>query len=94
VGEAPALDATRGRGRGRSARLEAGDVAGGTVLDAAAEADADALGAARAEVERLVAGGTARGDAARAVAARSGIPRRALYGARAADPAAEDRGDP
>jgi len=43
-------------------------------------AEATALGAAQAEVERLVASGTARGDAARQVAARSGIPRRQLYG--------------
>ncbi len=34
-----------------------------------------------AEVERLVAAGTARGDAARQVAASSGIPRRRLYNA-------------
>ena len=33
-----------------------------------------------AEVERLVAAGTARGDAARTVAAATGIPRRRLYG--------------
>jgi 16S rRNA (cytidine1402-2'-O)-methyltransferase len=39
----------------------------------------DALAAARAGVERLVAAGTARGDAARQVAATSGIPRRRLY---------------
>jgi 16S rRNA (cytidine1402-2'-O)-methyltransferase len=39
----------------------------------------DALAAARAEVEQLVATGTARGDAARQVAASSGIPRRRLY---------------
>jgi 16S rRNA (cytidine1402-2'-O)-methyltransferase len=44
----------------------------------------DALARARAEVERLVAGGVARGDAARRVAAASGIPRRRLYGAEAA----------
>ena len=36
--------------------------------------------AAMAEVERLVAAGTARGDAARRVAAATGIPRRQLYG--------------
>ncbi len=36
---------------------------------------------ARAEVERLVAAGVARGDAARRVAAATGIPRRKLYGA-------------
>jgi 16S rRNA (cytidine1402-2'-O)-methyltransferase len=41
--------------------------------------DPEAL--ARAEVERLVAGGAARGDAARRVAAATGIPRRRLYGA-------------
>ncbi len=41
----------------------------------------DALALARAEVERLVSEGAARGDAARRVAAASGIPRRRLYGA-------------
>ena len=40
-----------------------------------------ALEAARAEVDRLVAGGAARGDAARRVAATTGLPRRQLYGA-------------
>jgi 16S rRNA (cytidine1402-2'-O)-methyltransferase len=40
-----------------------------------------ALEAAMREVERLVAAGTARGDAARQVAAETGIPRRQLYGA-------------
>ncbi len=45
------------------------------------EAESDALEAARAEVERLVADGVARGDAARRVAAISGVPRRKLYGA-------------
>ncbi len=43
------------------------------------------LAAARAEVERLVASGTARGDAARRVAATSGITRRRLYEVPAAD---------
>jgi 16S rRNA (cytidine1402-2'-O)-methyltransferase len=51
----------------------------GTVA-ATAEEPASALAAARAEVERLVASGVARGDAARRVAATSGLPRRALYG--------------
>jgi 16S rRNA (cytidine1402-2'-O)-methyltransferase len=37
------------------------------------------LEAALAEVERLVAAGTARGEAARQVAASTGIPRRRLY---------------
>ena len=45
----------------------------------------EALAAARAEVERLVAAGAARGDAARRVAAASGIPRRRLYAAPSAD---------
>ena len=45
----------------------------------------DALAGARSEVERLVAAGTARGDAARQVAAASGLPRRRLYEAPAAD---------
>ena len=42
---------------------------------------ADPVAAARAEVERLVGEGIARGEAAKRVAASSGIPRRALYGA-------------
>lgn len=46
----------------------------------AARDDATALEAARAEVEALVRGGVARGDAARRVAAATGLPRRGLYG--------------
>jgi len=46
----------------------------------AAPADADPLAAAHAQVEQLVAGGVARGDAARRVSTASGIPRRQLYG--------------
>lgn len=42
---------------------------------------AEALVAARRAVEGLVAGGTARGEAARRVSASTGIARRALYGA-------------
>ena len=42
----------------------------------------DALSAARSEVERTVASGVARGEAARRVAAATGIPRRQLYGDR------------
>ncbi len=41
--------------------------------------DSGRLEAARSEVERLVAGGSARGEAARQVAAATGIPRRRLY---------------
>ncbi len=40
----------------------------------------DALAEARAEVERLVAEGAARGDAARRVARATGLSRRRLYG--------------
>ena len=43
--------------------------------------DAMTFAAARDEVERLVAEGTARGEAARRVAASTGLPRRQLYGA-------------
>ena len=53
----------------------------GSTVAAAADRDAvDALAWARAEVERLVASGMARGEAARRVAAATGIPRRSLYG--------------
>jgi len=51
--------------------------------DAAADGPAardGALVVAKAEVERLVTAGTARGEAAKRVAAATGIPRRALYG--------------
>ena len=59
-----------------------GERPGGPPATAASEAAAgDALEAARVEVERLVAGGEARGEAARRVAAATGIPRRRLYGA-------------
>ncbi len=43
--------------------------------------EAARLQAAMAEVERLVAAGTARGEAARQVGVATGIPRRRLYGA-------------
>jgi 16S rRNA (cytidine1402-2'-O)-methyltransferase len=46
-----------------------------------AEEELDSLEAARAAVERLVAAGTARGDAAKRVASETGIARRRLYGA-------------
>ncbi len=47
---------------------------------ASAEDEASALEAARAAVEALVQAGVARGDAARRVAATTGLPRRRLYG--------------
>jgi 16S rRNA (cytidine1402-2'-O)-methyltransferase len=43
--------------------------------------DEAAVEAALAEVDRLVAGGTARGEAARQVSGATGIPRRRLYAA-------------
>jgi 16S rRNA (cytidine1402-2'-O)-methyltransferase len=43
------------------------------------EAAADALAKARAEVERLIGEGSGRSEAARRVAAVSGLPRRRLY---------------
>ena len=57
-----------------------GSVAGSAASaeDAGASGDV-ALAEVLAEVERLVDGGTARGDAARQVSASSGIPRRRLY---------------
>jgi 16S rRNA (cytidine1402-2'-O)-methyltransferase len=54
---------------------------GGTAYSPASAAEDARLAAARAEVERLVAGGLARGEAARRVAAAAGLPRRRLYGA-------------
>ncbi len=45
----------------------------------AAAASVDAEAAALVEVERRVAAGSSRGDAARTVAAETGIPRRRLY---------------
>jgi 16S rRNA (cytidine1402-2'-O)-methyltransferase len=47
---------------------------------ASAEAASDSLRDARAEVERLVAGGLGRSEAARRVAASTSLPRRRLYG--------------
>ena len=52
----------------------------GSAAPAPGVAPIDAEAEARAEVERLVGSGVARGDAARRVAAASGINRRKLYG--------------
>jgi len=52
----------------------------GQAASADADAEAVALAAARAEVEALVASGVARGDAARRIAAATGLQRRRLYG--------------
>jgi len=59
---------------GPGSGASAAGAASGAVADEAAR-----LAAALAEVERMVAAGTARGDAARRVATSSGIPRRRLY---------------
>jgi 16S rRNA (cytidine1402-2'-O)-methyltransferase len=48
---------------------------------ASTKAFEDSVEAARAEVERLVTSGVARGEAARRVAEATGLPRRRLYGA-------------
>jgi 16S rRNA (cytidine1402-2'-O)-methyltransferase len=60
-----------------------GEGTGGAGLPSAASVAAadDALAAARAQVERLVGEGVARGEAARRVSAASGIVRRRLYAA-------------
>ena len=65
----------RGRGASGSSGSSATATPGGAASDAPDEA------AARADVERLVGDGVARGEAARRVAAATGIPRRRLYGA-------------
>lgn len=77
-GSLPEL-ANRAAGGGIDARGEVVIVVGARSAAAPAP-DIDALAAARIEVERRVAGGLARGAAARAVAAETGIPRRHLYG--------------
>jgi 16S rRNA (cytidine1402-2'-O)-methyltransferase len=59
-----------------TARIEV-ESAAGSVAGAPSAADAET--AALAEVERRVAAGSSRGDAARTVAAETGIPRRRLY---------------
>jgi 16S rRNA (cytidine1402-2'-O)-methyltransferase len=55
-------------------------LAGAAALADPAAVAEEALDEARAEVERLVASGVARGEAARSVAAQRGLPRRKLYG--------------
>ncbi len=58
-------------------------VGSGQGSEASAQIAVDSEAAARAEVERLVGSGVARGDAARRVAAATGINRRKLYQAAA-----------
>ena len=79
LGELAAAAGPGGRipARGEFA-IVVGDWLGGRPADVADEASA--VAAAQAEVEALVAAGVARGDAARRVAAATGLPRRRLYG--------------
>jgi len=63
--------------RGEFALVIGADAAGSAPRSAAAEADS--LVGAREEVDRLVAGGATRSEAARRVAALTGLPRRRLY---------------
>jgi 16S rRNA (cytidine1402-2'-O)-methyltransferase len=56
-------------------------IAGDASLDSPDDAAAEGIAAALAEVEQLVADGTPRGEAAKRVAAATGIPRRRLYAA-------------
>ena len=63
-------------------RGDLADLVGALATGASSAGTSDeesALAAARAEVQRLVEAGTARGDAARRVSAATGIPRRRLY---------------
>ncbi len=66
--------------RGQVGRGQASGAANAGGASADHPATDDPTAAARADVERLVADGVARGDAARRVAAATGIPRRQLYG--------------
>jgi 16S rRNA (cytidine1402-2'-O)-methyltransferase len=59
--------------------LVIGAQSGGTAASATTVGANEGLLAARAEVQRLVGEGVARGEAARRVAASSGLPRRTLY---------------
>jgi 16S rRNA (cytidine1402-2'-O)-methyltransferase len=68
------LGALPPEGKADGAAIRRTEAAGGS------DGPVDALGRARAEVERLVEQGLARGEAARRVAAATGIPRRQLYG--------------
>ncbi len=70
-------DRAVGGGSAEPAVAPEGPGSGGSM---AADAGPDALTEAKAEVERLVAAGTARGEAARRVARATGLSRRRLYG--------------
>ena len=67
--------------RGEVALVVAGRESGDSAetQDAAEESSADRLAEARARVSELVGGGASRAEAARRVAAETGLPRRTLY---------------
>ncbi|HUP54254.1 MAG TPA: hypothetical protein VM408_02010, partial [Methylomirabilota bacterium] len=56
-----------------------GGAAGAGAAPATAAATADALSSALEQVQALVDAGTPRGEAAKRVAAATGLPRRSLY---------------
>jgi 16S rRNA (cytidine1402-2'-O)-methyltransferase len=58
-----------------------GSIEGG-IRPTAGDVESVAVDAARSEVDRLVAAGVARGDAARRISASTGVPRRQIYGTR------------
>jgi 16S rRNA (cytidine1402-2'-O)-methyltransferase len=58
--------------------IEGASAQGGATDDAASTASS--VYAARGEVDRLVAAGVARGEAARRISASTGVPRRQIYG--------------
>jgi 16S rRNA (cytidine1402-2'-O)-methyltransferase len=67
--------------RGEFALVVGAVMRGATESEAVSDARAGALAEARAAVERLVAEGSGRSEAARRTAAATGIPRRQLYDA-------------
>jgi len=83
LGELAGLAAARGIDERGEATIVVGWWAAGGSASArpAASASSDALAAAMARVDDLAAAGTPRGEAARRVAAETGLPRRDLYGA-------------
>lgn len=82
LGEMAAAIASGEAGGGIPARGEFVIVVGAWAADSQSSAgdQVAALEAARREVEALVGSGVARGEAARRVAAATGLPRRRLYG--------------
>ena len=92
-GDRPRHARRAGGGDGRRADRRRGEVtlvvgaaaADTLATEAAVEAGVERLAARPSRGRRLVADGSARGDAARQVAATSGLPRRELYGSATPD---------